>query len=92
MATSFVTAADGHGGTLITEAAQTANQWCRLPRRTRGESTCVRLTKDEVRWIAANIAKLPELMSKAVLPRRAITRDIDLDQSLRTRPERDCFV
>jgi hypothetical protein len=26
MATSFVTAADGHGGTLITEAAQTANQ------------------------------------------------------------------
>ena len=26
MATSFVAAADGHGGTLITEAAQTANQ------------------------------------------------------------------
>jgi hypothetical protein len=26
MAMSFVTAADGHGGTLITEAAQTANQ------------------------------------------------------------------
>ena len=26
MATSFVTAADCHGGTLITEAAQTANQ------------------------------------------------------------------
>ena len=26
MAASFVTAADGHGGTLITEAAQTANQ------------------------------------------------------------------
>ena len=26
MATSFVTAADGHGGTLITEAAQMANQ------------------------------------------------------------------
>ena len=26
MATSFVTAADGHGGTLVTEAAQTANQ------------------------------------------------------------------
>jgi hypothetical protein len=26
MATSFVTAADGHGGTLITEAGQTANQ------------------------------------------------------------------
>jgi hypothetical protein len=26
MATSFVSAADGHGGTLITEAAQTANQ------------------------------------------------------------------
>jgi hypothetical protein len=26
MATSFVTAADGHGGTLITEAAQAANQ------------------------------------------------------------------
>jgi autotransporter passenger strand-loop-strand repeat protein len=26
MATSFVTAADGHGGTLITEAAQTASQ------------------------------------------------------------------
>jgi hypothetical protein len=26
MATSFVTAADGHGGTLIAEAAQTANQ------------------------------------------------------------------
>ena len=26
MATSFVTAADGHGGTLIPEAAQTANQ------------------------------------------------------------------
>jgi hypothetical protein len=24
--TSFITAADGHGGTLITEAAQTANQ------------------------------------------------------------------
>ena len=26
MATSFVTTADGHGGALITEAAQTANQ------------------------------------------------------------------
>lgn len=26
MATSFVTAADGHGGTLITEVSQTANQ------------------------------------------------------------------
>jgi hypothetical protein len=26
MATSFVTAADGHGGTLVTEGAQTANQ------------------------------------------------------------------
>jgi hypothetical protein len=26
MATSFVTAADGHGGTLITEGPQTANQ------------------------------------------------------------------
>ena len=26
MATSFVTAADGHGGTLFTEAAQAANQ------------------------------------------------------------------
>ena len=26
MAASFVTAADGHGGTLITEASQTANQ------------------------------------------------------------------
>jgi hypothetical protein len=26
MAASFVTAADGHGGTLITEGAQTANQ------------------------------------------------------------------
>jgi hypothetical protein len=26
MATSFVTTADGHGGTLITEAAQTVNQ------------------------------------------------------------------
>jgi hypothetical protein len=25
-ATSFVTAADGHGGTLVTEAAQTTNQ------------------------------------------------------------------
>jgi hypothetical protein len=26
IAASFVTAADGHGGTLVTEAAQTANQ------------------------------------------------------------------
>jgi hypothetical protein len=26
MATSFVITADGHGGTLITEAAQTVNQ------------------------------------------------------------------
>ena len=26
MASSFVTAADGHGGTLITEASQTASQ------------------------------------------------------------------
>jgi hypothetical protein len=26
MAASFVTAADGHGGTLVTEAAQTANE------------------------------------------------------------------
>jgi hypothetical protein len=26
MAASFVAAADGHGGTLVTEAAQTANQ------------------------------------------------------------------
>jgi hypothetical protein len=26
MATSFVTAANGHGGTLFTEATQTANQ------------------------------------------------------------------
>ena len=26
IASSFVTAADGHGGTLITEAAQSANQ------------------------------------------------------------------
>jgi len=26
MATSFVTAADGHGGTLVTEAPQTAQQ------------------------------------------------------------------
>jgi hypothetical protein len=26
MATSFVAAADGHGGTIITEATQTANQ------------------------------------------------------------------
>ena len=26
MAASFVTVADGHGGTLVTEAAQTANQ------------------------------------------------------------------
>jgi hypothetical protein len=26
MAASFVTAADGHGGTVVTEAAQSANQ------------------------------------------------------------------
>jgi hypothetical protein len=26
MATSFVTAADGHGGTVVTEVAQSANQ------------------------------------------------------------------
>jgi hypothetical protein len=31
MATSFVAAADGHGGTLITEAAQTANQLLTAP-------------------------------------------------------------
>ena len=31
MAASFVTAADGHGGTLITEAAQAANQLVPLP-------------------------------------------------------------
>jgi hypothetical protein len=34
MATSFVTAADGHGGTLITEAAQTANQLVPFPNPT----------------------------------------------------------
>jgi streptomycin 6-kinase len=31
MAASFVTAADGHGGTLVTEAAQTANQLLATP-------------------------------------------------------------
>jgi hypothetical protein len=31
MATSFVAAADGHGGTIITEAPQTANQLLAAP-------------------------------------------------------------
>jgi hypothetical protein len=31
VATSFVAAADGHGGTLVTEAAQTANQLLAAP-------------------------------------------------------------
>jgi len=31
MAASFVTATDGHDGTLITEAAQTANQLLAAP-------------------------------------------------------------
>jgi hypothetical protein len=33
MAASFVTAADGHGGTLITEASQTANQLLATPHK-----------------------------------------------------------